>query len=51
MGFPIIGDPQYGGEECRMGLPSQLLCARSLEFEHPMTGEKLVLVSRMDAAL
>ena len=51
MGFPIIGDPQYGSEESRWGLESQMLCARSLEFEHPMTGEKMVLVSKMDAAL
>ena len=51
MGFPIIGDPQYGSEESRFGLESQLLCAKSLEFEHPMTGEKLVLTSQMDAVL
>ena len=49
MGFPIIGDPQYGSEESRFGLESQLLCARSLEFEHPMTGEKLMLTSKLDA--
>ena len=51
MGFPIIGDPQYGTEESRFGLQSQMLCARRLEFEHPMTGERLVLTSKMDAVL
>ena len=51
LGHPIIGDPQYGTEESRRGLPSQMLCARSLEFDHPMTGERMVLVSKMDAAL
>ena len=51
MGFPILGDPQYGTEESRWGLESQMLCARSLELEHPITGEKLMLVSRMDVGL
>ena len=51
MGYPIIGDPQYGSEESRFGLESQMLCARSLEFEHPMTGEKLLLTSQMDAVM
>ena len=47
-GFPILGDPQYGSEESKMGLPSQLLCAYSLAFEHPITGEKMHLISQMD---
>ena len=50
-GFPILGDPQYGTEESRWGLESQILCAKSLEFHHPITGEPMVLVSQMDAAL
>ena len=49
MGYPILGDPQYGNEESKMDLPSQLLCAHSLEFDHPMTGKHLILVSKMDA--
>ena len=48
-GYPILGDPQYGNGESKMGLPHQLLCAHSLEFDHPMTGAHLVLTSRMDA--
>ena len=56
MGFPILGDPQYGTEEsCRfsdgLGLSYQMLCAHRLEFTHPLTGENMVLVSRMDARL
>lgn len=56
MGFPILGDPQYGSEESQrfseqFGLKSQLLCAKLLEFIHPITKEKLTLESRMDAAL
>ncbi len=51
MGYPIMGDPQYGSEESIAYAPerkSQLLCARRLEFVHPVTGEKLCLESGMD---
>lgn len=49
MGYPIVGDPQYGGEQAmEYGWNSQALCARELEFDHPVTGEHLVLTSRMD---
>jgi len=56
MGFPILGDPQYGSMESRMrseslGLKSQLLCAKRLEFCHPITEEKLVLESKQDVTL
>ena len=56
MGWPILGDPQYGTEEsqqlsCGLGLKHQMLCARRLEFVHPMTGENMKLESNMDAAL
>ena len=53
MGFPILGDPQYNSPESaalseEMGLKYQLLCARQLVLEHPVTGEKMVLLSQMD---
>ena len=53
MGFPILGDPQYGSAASvaysqGLGLTTQLLCARSLEFTHPITGETLHLESKMD---
>ena len=51
MGFPILGDPQYGNGSADFGLSHQLLCAKRLEFIHPITGEKLVLESKMDAEL
>ncbi|MBQ4600346.1 MAG: RluA family pseudouridine synthase [Oscillospiraceae bacterium] len=56
MGFPILGDPQYGSEESRrfsedMGLKHQILCAASLSFSHPVTGEAVQLVSQMAAKL
>lgn len=51
MGYPILGDPQYGSEASKarsmeMGLTSQLLCAKSLTFPHPITGEVLTISSR-----
>ena len=53
MGFPILGDPQYGSEESQVfslqkGLQSQMLCAKQLEFIHPVSGKELRLVSEMD---
>ena len=53
MGFPILGDPQYGSEASQAyslskGLHSQRLCAKSLRFPHPVTGEPLFLQSQMD---
>lgn len=52
-GFPILGDPQYGSAESqilseRMGLSTQMLCAHSLVFTHPITGEQMLLASHMD---
>ena len=53
MGFPILGDPQYGSLESQrlsaeLGLTHQMLCARKLEFSHPLTGQAMVLESAMD---
>ena len=52
MGFPILGDPQYGSAASvaysqGLGLTTQLLCAKSLEFTHPITGEHMALDSKM----
>ncbi len=49
-GFPILGDPQYFTDASkahsdRVGLHTQLLCAKRLELTHPMTGAPLVLES------
>lgn len=54
MGWPILGDPQYGSEESKvfsqgLGLSTQLLCAKSLCFAHPITGETIFICSQMDA--
>lgn len=51
LGHPILGDPQYGNEESGFGLSSQMLCAKRLEFIHPITGEKMILESTMEAML
>ena len=53
MGYPILGDPQYGTEESIAFAPelsSQLLCAKRLEFIHPITKESMVLESGMDTS-
>ena len=50
-GFPILGDPQYGYGSADFQLTHQLLCAKRLEFTHPITGEHLVLESEMDAKI
>jgi 23S rRNA pseudouridine1911/1915/1917 synthase len=52
MGFPILGDPQYGNEEAKGYAKTQLLCAKRLEFTHPVTGQSITIESRlpMDAA-
>lgn len=56
LGCPIVGDPQYGTPESSAwsearGYLTQLLCAKCLEFIHPITGEAMVLESGMDAEL
>jgi len=56
VGTPILGDPQYGNAESvafseNFGLKYQILCAKSVELDHPVTGEKLLITSCMDAKL
>lgn len=56
MGFPILGDPQYGSEASQafsqsMGLQTQCLCAWRLEFSHPVSGQPMCLQSKMDVSL
>ena len=52
-GFPILGDPQYNSPDStalsgEMGLQYQLLCAKSLILTHPITGDNLEILSKMD---
>lgn len=56
MGYPILGDPQYGSPESQaysaeLGLQHQVLCAKRLEFTHPVTGERITLESGMNAEI
>ena len=56
MGWPILGDPQYGTAESQqisraMGLNSQILCARKITLTHPITGQPLEIVSEMDGEI
>lgn len=56
MGFPILGDPQYATEASlmlsqKLGLNSQLLCAHSLTFRHPMTEELLCVETKMQCRI
>ena len=44
MGFPIVGDPQYGTPH--PDWTGQALCAKILEFTHPITGEIVNVQSR-----
>lgn len=53
MGYPILGDPQYGSEKSqaaseKMGFATQQLCAKTLELCHPVTDAPLLLTSQMD---
>ena len=53
MGFPILGDPQYGSSESQafsagLGLTFQQLCAKKLTLEHPFTGKFLHIETGMD---
>ena len=52
MGFPILGDPQYGTPESMAfseayGFETQQLLAKRLDFHHPITGEQLTLRSSL----
>ena len=51
MGYPILGDPQYGNEKSqeisrKLGISSQILWAKSLIFSHPISAEQLEITSR-----
>ncbi len=51
MGFPILGDPQYGTAEAKKLASSQQLCAKQLVFSHPVTGQKLCLTSQFSLGI
>ena len=56
MGCPILGDPHYGTPESdalsqSLGIPAQLLCARQLNFSHPITAANITIRSQMTPKL
>lgn len=56
LGFPIVGDERYGDTDYnrrfrKLGLKRLFLHARSLEFEHPRTGEKMCIDAPLDDEL
>ncbi|HEX4734553.1 MAG TPA: RluA family pseudouridine synthase [Thermoleophilaceae bacterium] len=53
IGYPVCGDPVYGGGNCgkRLGLTRQFLHAANLLFRHPNTGELVHCESKLPADL
>jgi 23S rRNA pseudouridine1911/1915/1917 synthase len=53
IGYPVCGDPVYGGGNCghRLGLTRQFLHAANLLFSHPHTGELVDCESKLPADL
>ena len=54
MGYPILGDPQYGSEESQalsraLGYTHQRLCAHSVTFVHPITEKSITISTNMHA--
>ena len=50
LGCPILGDPQYGTEEsgrysAQFGYTHQRLCAKRIEFHHPLTSQPITIES------
>lgn len=53
MGWPILGDPQYGSEDSMAyskarGITTQALCAKTLAFAHPVTGQPVDIRSTQE---
>lgn len=52
-GFPLLGDPKYGDEQVnerfrRAGIGRMFLHARRLEFNDPLTGQRLTIEAPLD---
>ena len=53
MGWPILGDPQYGTEASQayslaLGYTYQRLCAKEIRLTHPLTKEAMIIRSRLE---
>lgn len=51
MGHPLLGDVPYGGRRIVNGVnvPRQMLHARELQFDHPVTGGRMSLCAQLPA--
>ena len=52
IGHPILGDPQYGNElslqlSKQLNIATQVLCAKKLEFFHPITAQTLSVHTKL----
>jgi len=47
IGHPLLGDLAYGRKRPEKGLSGQCLHARSLAFDHPVTGERISLTTEL----
>ena len=52
LGCPILGDPQYGSAESeaysrQFGYTHQRLCAKRIDFVHPLSGTPLAITSHL----
>ena len=43
IGYPIVGDDVYSNGKNRWGIEGQCLHAKSLEFNHPITGKHMYI--------
>ena len=41
IGYPVVGDTVYSNGKNDFGIEGQMLHAKELEFNHPVTGEKM----------
>lgn len=47
IGHPVIGDMTYSNGKNEFGIEGQMLHAKSLDFKHPITGEKMHLEAEL----
>jgi 23S rRNA pseudouridine1911/1915/1917 synthase len=51
LGFPLVGDPAYGGQKDEFGVKGQLLHAGKLAFVHPATGKRVEFEAGLPKAM
>ena len=47
IGYPIIGDDTYSNGKNEWGISGQCLHAKSLKFEHPITGKEMLIEAKL----